>query len=107
MTKEQERARARRRHEEQQKTAKPAVSDSTRDKQVFGVILAVILVLAAVIAVPKFIGSSDTPAAAGATPSAATWTRPGADRSARVSRAASGQGTRRHPLQLGRAPPCS
>jgi peptidyl-prolyl cis-trans isomerase B (cyclophilin B) len=48
------------------------VSDSTRDKQVFGVILAVILVLAAVIVVPKFIGSSDTPAAAGATPSAAT-----------------------------------
>ncbi|NUQ32189.1 MAG: peptidylprolyl isomerase, partial [Dermatophilaceae bacterium] len=44
MTKEQERARARRRHEEQQKTAKPPVSDSTRDKQVFGVILAVILV---------------------------------------------------------------
>ena len=61
MTKEQERARARRRHEEQQRTAKPPVSDSTRDKQVFGVILAVILVIAAVIVVPRFIGSSDTP----------------------------------------------
>jgi peptidyl-prolyl cis-trans isomerase B (cyclophilin B) len=64
VTKEQERARARRRHEEQQRTAKPPVSDSTRDKQVFGVILAVILVIAAVIVVPRFIGSSDTPAAA-------------------------------------------
>ena len=65
MTKEQERARARRRHEEQQKTAKPPVGDATRDKQVFGVILAVILVIAAVIVVPKFVGSSDaaTPAA--------------------------------------------
>src|SRR5690349_3938594 len=72
VTKEQERARARRRHEEQQKTAKPPVSDSTRDKQVFGVILAVILVIAAVIAVPKLVGSSDTPAAAEATPSATT-----------------------------------
>jgi peptidyl-prolyl cis-trans isomerase B (cyclophilin B) len=72
VTKEQERARARRRHEEQQKTAKPAVGDSTRDKQVFGVILAVILVIAAVIVVPKLIGSSDTPVAAGATPSGAT-----------------------------------
>ena len=74
MTKEQERARARRRHEEQQKTAKPPVSDSTRDKQVFGVILAVILVIAAVIAVPKLVGSSDTPAPAGGatTPAAST-----------------------------------
>jgi peptidyl-prolyl cis-trans isomerase B (cyclophilin B) len=72
VTKEQERARARRRHEEQQKTAKPPVGDATRDKQVFGVILAVILVIAAVIVVPRFIGSSDTPAAANATPTATT-----------------------------------
>ena len=68
MTKEQERARARRRHEEQQKTAKPPVGDATRDKQVFGVILAVILVIAAVIAVPQLLSSSDTPpSAAGST----------------------------------------
>ena len=69
MTKEQERARARRRHEGQQKTAKPPVSDSTRDKQVFAVILAVILIVAAVIAVPKLVGSSEgpQPAAGGAT----------------------------------------
>jgi peptidyl-prolyl cis-trans isomerase B (cyclophilin B) len=72
VTKEQERARARRRHEEQQKTAKPPVSDSTRDKQVFGVILAVILVIAAVSVVPRLVGSSDTPAAAQATPSGTT-----------------------------------
>jgi len=70
VTKEQERARARRRHEEHQKSAKPPVSDSTRDKQVFGVILAVILIVAAVIVVPKFVGSSDgtTPAAGSTTP---------------------------------------
>ena len=80
MTKEQERARARRRHEEQLKTAKPPVSDSTRDKQVFGVILAVILVIAAVIAVPKLVGSSDTPtpAAGGATTPASSATSTGA-----------------------------
>ncbi|MGO4598304.1 peptidylprolyl isomerase [Terrabacter sp. 2RAF25] len=48
------------------------MSDSTRDKQVFGVIFAVILVIAAVIVVPRFIGSSDTPepAAASSTPGA-------------------------------------
>jgi peptidyl-prolyl cis-trans isomerase B (cyclophilin B) len=81
VTKEQERARARRRHEEQLKKAKPPVSDSTRDKQVFGVILAVILVVAAVIAVPKIIGSSDTgtpAAAATTTPAASTTSEPGA-----------------------------
>ncbi|HET8988655.1 MAG TPA: peptidylprolyl isomerase [Humibacillus sp.] len=74
MTKEQERARARRRYEEHQKTEKPQVGDATRDKQVFGVILAVILVLAAVIVVPRFIGSSDTttPAAASTTPASTT-----------------------------------
>lgn len=68
MTKEQERARARRRHEAAQKTKKPPVGDSARDKQVFGVILAVIVILAAVIAVPHFIGNrtddAATPAAA-------------------------------------------
>lgn len=76
MTKEQERARARRRYEEHQKTQKPPVSDSTRDKQVFGVILAVLLVIAAVIAVPKLIGSSDngTPAAGDASTPSATAT---------------------------------
>jgi peptidyl-prolyl cis-trans isomerase B (cyclophilin B) len=68
VTKEQERARARRRHEEQQKTVKPPVGDATRDKQVFSVILAVILVLAAAIAVPKLLAGSDTPpSAAGST----------------------------------------
>jgi peptidyl-prolyl cis-trans isomerase B (cyclophilin B) len=74
VTKEQERARARRRYEEHQKTEKPPVGDATRDKQVFGVILAVILVLAAVIVVPRFIGSNDTatPAAASTTPAATT-----------------------------------
>ncbi len=76
MTKEQERARARRRYEEHQKAPKPPVSDSTRDKQVFGVILAVLLVIAAVIAVPKLIGSSDngTPAAGDASTPSATAT---------------------------------
>jgi peptidyl-prolyl cis-trans isomerase B (cyclophilin B) len=77
VTKEQERARARRRHEEQQKTAKPPVSDATRDKQVFGVILAVILIVAAVIAVPKLLGSSDGPQpAAGGSTTPATSTSP-------------------------------
>ena len=55
MTKEQERARARRRHEEVQKTQKPVVGEATRDKQVFGVILAVIVILAAVLVVPQLI----------------------------------------------------
>ncbi len=77
MTKEQERARARRRYEEHQKTEKPPVGDATRDKQVFGVILAVILVLAAVIIVPRFIGGDDpaTPAAASTTPATPTADR--------------------------------
>jgi peptidyl-prolyl cis-trans isomerase B (cyclophilin B) len=76
VTKQQERARARRRYEEHQKTLKPPVSDSTRDKQVFGVILAVILVIAAVIAVPKLISNSNSgqPAAASATTPATTAT---------------------------------
>ena len=76
MTKQQERARARRRYEEHQKTVKPPVSDSTRDKQVFGVILAVLLVLAAVIVVPKLIGnrSTPTPAAASSSTPASTAT---------------------------------
>ena len=64
MTKEQERARARRRHEERQKNAKPPVSEHTRDKQVFGVILAVILIIAAVIVVPKLIPQSTGSSAA-------------------------------------------
>lgn len=78
MTKEQERARARRRYEEHQKTEKPPVGDSTRDKQVFGVILAVILVIAAVIVVPKLVGSSDspTPAAGSTTPASTTTPAP-------------------------------
>jgi peptidyl-prolyl cis-trans isomerase B (cyclophilin B) len=78
VTKEQERARARRRYEEHQKTEKPPVGDSTRDKQVFGVILAVILVIAAVIVVPKLVGSSDspTPAAGSTTPARTTTPAP-------------------------------
>jgi peptidyl-prolyl cis-trans isomerase B (cyclophilin B) len=78
VTKEQERARARRRHEEQQKSAKPPVSDSTRDKQVFGVILAVILIIAAVIVVPKLVGSGDgaTPAAGSTTPAGTATATP-------------------------------
>ncbi|HKX68391.1 MAG TPA: peptidylprolyl isomerase [Intrasporangium sp.] len=60
MTKEQERARARRRYEKQAKTHKAPVGDSTRDKQVFGVILAVILILAAVIVLPIIIGDRDS-----------------------------------------------
>ena len=78
MTKEQERAGARRRYEEHQKTEKPPVGDSTRDKQVFGVILAVILVIAAVIVVPKLVGSSDspTPAAGSTTPASTTTPAP-------------------------------
>ena len=58
MTKEQERARARRRHQERQKSAKAPVDENTRDKQMFGVILAVILVIAALIVVPKLIPRS-------------------------------------------------
>ncbi len=74
MTKEQERARARRRHEAAQKTQKPPVGDSARDKQVFGVILAVIVIVAAVIAVPHLIGnrSDDSPTPAAASTAAAT-----------------------------------
>lgn len=60
MTKEQERARARRRYEKQAKTQKAPVGESTRDKQVFGVILAVILILAAVIVLPLVIEDRDS-----------------------------------------------
>ena len=77
MTKEQERARARRRYEEKQKTVKPPVGDSTRDKQVFGVILAVILIIAAVIVVPKLVGSDDTTPATAATPTTGATTAAG------------------------------
>lgn len=59
MTKEQERARARRRYEKQAKNQKTPVGASTRDKQVFGVILAVIVILAAVIALPLLLGNGD------------------------------------------------
>jgi peptidyl-prolyl cis-trans isomerase B (cyclophilin B) len=76
VTKEQERARARRRYEEHQKTEKPPVGDSTRDKQVFGVILAVILVIAAVIVVPKLVGSSDSPTPAAGSTTPASTTKP-------------------------------
>ena len=71
MTKEQERARARRRYEKQAKNEKPPVGASTRDKQVFGVILAVFLILAAVIALPLVLGNEDgtEPTNAATTPS--------------------------------------
>jgi peptidyl-prolyl cis-trans isomerase B (cyclophilin B) len=73
VTKEQERARARRRHEEAEKKQKAPVSESTRDKQVFGVILAILLIVAAVIVVPKVLPSNDTAEpAAGAQTSIAT-----------------------------------
>lgn len=65
MTKEQERARARRRHEERQQNAKAPVNENARDKQMFGVILAVILVIAAVIVVPKLIPTSKEPTPSG------------------------------------------
>ena len=74
MTKDQERARARRRYEEHQQAAKPEVSENTRDKQVFGIILAVILIIAAVIVVPMVLpdddGTDETPTAASATSAA-------------------------------------
>ena len=79
MTKEQERARARRRHEAAQKTQKPPVGDSARDKQVFGVILAVIVIVAAVIAVPHFISNrTDSPTPAAASTAGATGQAPNA-----------------------------
>jgi peptidyl-prolyl cis-trans isomerase B (cyclophilin B) len=83
VTKQQERARARRRYEEHQKTQKAPVGDATRDKQVFGVILAVLLVLAAVIVVPKLIGSSSSP-----TPAAAASSTPASSASAPTTNAA-------------------
>lgn len=77
MTKEQERARARRRHEAAEKTAKPTVGDSARDKQVFAVIIAVIVILAAVIAIPQLIGNrSDTATPAAGSSAVATDSPP-------------------------------
>lgn len=76
MTKEQERARARRRHEAAEKAAKPAVGDSARDKQVFAVIIAVIVILAAVIAIPKLIGNRTDVVAAPAAGSTVAGTAP-------------------------------
>ena len=72
MTKEQERARARRRYEKQAKNEKAPVGESTRDKQVFGVILAVILILAAVIVIPLVIGDDSTEPTAQPTGTATT-----------------------------------
>ena len=55
VTKEQERARARRRYEERQRGAKPPVSEDQKDKQLLWIILAVFLIVAAVIVVPKLL----------------------------------------------------
>lgn len=59
MTKQQERARARRRQQGPQRATEAPVSESTRDKQLFGGILAVILVVAAFVAVPHFLPKGD------------------------------------------------
>ncbi len=69
MTKQQERAKAQRRQGAQQRGAKPTPSESTKDKQLFGAILAVILVVAAFIAVPHFLPKGDTKPAAAPAPS--------------------------------------
>ncbi|MEO7131069.1 MAG: peptidylprolyl isomerase [Dermatophilaceae bacterium] len=69
MTKEQQRARARRRHEERQKNAKPVVTEDKKDMQMVGIIVAVLLIIAAVIVVPLLLPdrAPDTPAASTST----------------------------------------
>lgn len=69
MTKQQERTRARRR-QQGQRAAKP-VSETNKDKQLFGGILAVILVVAAFIAIPHFLPKGEANPAEAATPSGA------------------------------------
>ena len=58
MTKQQERARARRRHEKMLEGTKPPKTDSAKDLQMFAVILAALLIIAAVIVVPKLMGAA-------------------------------------------------
>ncbi|WP_347354940.1 peptidylprolyl isomerase [Intrasporangium sp.] len=72
MTKQQERARARRRQAAQQRGTQQVVSESTKDKRLFGVILAVILVVAAAVAVPHLLPDADTSPAATPKPAATT-----------------------------------
>ncbi|MDN5794616.1 MAG: peptidylprolyl isomerase [Intrasporangium sp.] len=71
MTKQQEHARARRRKEARRGTQQ-VISESAKDKRLFGAILAVILVVAAAIAIPHFLPDSDAAPAAAPTPAAAT-----------------------------------
>lgn len=67
MTKQQERAGARRK---QQRPSKPAVSEHKKDKQLFGVLLAVILIVTAVIVVPHLLPERVTTPEAASTPAA-------------------------------------
>ncbi|HET8595460.1 MAG TPA: peptidylprolyl isomerase [Intrasporangium sp.] len=69
MTKQQERARERRRQQERPRATQSPVSESKKDKQLFGAILAVILVVAAFIAVPHFLPKGDTSPQAAPAPS--------------------------------------
>jgi peptidyl-prolyl cis-trans isomerase B (cyclophilin B) len=66
VTKQQESAGARRHN--QQRPTKPPVSEHTKDKQLFGVLLAVILIVAAVIVVPRLLPERDATPAAAPTP---------------------------------------
>ena len=64
MSKEQERARSRRRYEERAAAAKPPKSEQTRDKQLAAGILAAILVLALALGVPALLNRNPAPTAA-------------------------------------------
>ncbi|MGN6752423.1 MAG: peptidylprolyl isomerase [Intrasporangium sp.] len=70
MTKQQERARERRRQQGQQRAAEPPVSETKKDMQLFAAILAVIFVIGAFIAVPHFLPKGDTAPKAAPTPAA-------------------------------------
>jgi peptidyl-prolyl cis-trans isomerase B (cyclophilin B) len=75
VTKQQERAGARRRN--QQRPSKPPVSEHTKDKQLFGVLLAVILIVAAVIVVPHLLPERDATPEAAPTPATSEGLQPG------------------------------
>jgi peptidyl-prolyl cis-trans isomerase B (cyclophilin B) len=67
VTKQQERAGARR---NQQRPSKPPASEHTKDKQLFGVLLAIILIVAAVIVVPHLLPEREATPEAAPTPAA-------------------------------------
>lgn len=78
MTKEQERARARRRQQKLDARAAQRAKEAARNRQVAIVVAAVLVVVALFVVLANVLGGSDTEAAGGATPSASASAAPSA-----------------------------